>query len=235
MVASFYEFSDDFIEFFYLKSINEGLARENTELKNQLIQLQNKLDVLKSSDTISTKLRIDADKEIGFINAKVISNSTNKTLNYITLNKGSRDGIQVDMGVVNEDGVVGIVANVSEKFAVVIPILNPRIQINAKFKKNNYSGPIQWDGGDYRFANLKDIARHVQFSLGDSLITSGYTYSFPEGFLIGRIEDFKIKESDPYYKIKVKLAVNFRTLSYVKVLNFINLDEQRNLEQSVIK
>lgn len=233
ITASLYAFSNDFIEFFYLKSVNSGLANENTLLKNKVIQLENKLDALEKTLPDTSHYQVDAEKEISFVNARVISNSTNKLLNYITLNKGARDGIKSDMGVVNEDGVVGIVAGVSEKFSVVIPVLNPRVQINAKFIKNNYSGPIQWDGGDYRFANLKDIARHVQFALGDSLITSGYTYSFPEGILIGRVESFNIKDSESYYNIKVKLAVNFRTLSYVKVLNFINLEEQKKLEQKV--
>jgi rod shape-determining protein MreC len=135
------------------------------------------------------------------------------------------------MGVVSEEGVVGIVKTVSKNFSVVIPILNPKIEISCKFKRNNYSGGLLWSGEDYRFANLTDIARHVELALGDTLITSGLTNTFPEGVPVGYIEDFKIKESDAYYKIKVKLAVNFRTLSHVKVINYLNYKEQKNLEK----
>lgn len=237
ITASVYNFTSNFYGYFYLNAVNEGLARENVMLKNRITLLENKMStfepLLKDSDNMTHY--IDPEKEISYINAKVISNSTNKILNFITLNKGKRDGIQQDMGVINENGVVGIVSSVSDKFSVVIPVLNPRIQISTKFLKNNYSGPLQWDGGDYRFANLKDIARHVQFSLGDSLVTTSYTHSFPEGILVGRIEDFNIRESDPYYHIKVRLAVNFKTLSYVKVINYANLNEQKNLENSILQ
>jgi rod shape-determining protein MreC len=230
VLASFYAVSSSFVEFFYLRTANNGLAEENVNLKNQLVTLQNQLSTYQSRPSEFEKTFIAPDKEISFIQAKVINNSTNRTLNYITLNKGFRDGIQVDMGVINEEGVVGIVSNVSEKFSVVIPLLNPKINIDSKFKKNNYSGPVHWEGLDYRYANLKDIARHVEFSLGDSIITSGFTDSFPEGILVGTVDDFKIRESDAYYHIKVKLAVNFRTLTHVKVVRYKNYEEQQNLE-----
>lgn len=234
MLASLYEISNSVVEFFYLRQANNSLAFENTRLNNELIELRNQLKSVNPYAADSTRaVYVQPENEISYIYAKVIHNSTNKMLNYITLNKGSRDGIRVDMGVVNEEGVVGIVSKVTEKFSVVIPVLNPKLQINSKFKKNNYSGPIVWEGKDYRYAKLNDIARHVKFSLGDSLITSGYTYSFPEGILIGTVDDFLIQESDAYYNIKVKLAVNFRTLSHVRVINYLNYEEQRNLEQSV--
>jgi len=233
ILASLYSVSNSVIEYFYLKSTNEGLASENTALKNQLVQLQNQLETLKPQGPDSANIKISPDKEISFVQAKVINNSTNKLLNYITLNKGKRDGIQPDMGVVNEDGVVGIVSNVSEKFSVVIPLINPKIQINSKFIRNNYSGPIHWEGYNYRYVNLNDIARHVVFSLGDTIVTSGYSKSFPEGILVGTVDDFKISESDAYYHIKVKLGVNFRTLTHVKVINYLNYQEQQNLENTM--
>lgn len=233
ILASLYSVSNSVIEYFYLKSTNEGLASENTALKNQLVQLQNQLETLKPQVPDSANIKISPDKEISFVQAKVINNSTNKLLNYITLNKGKRDGIQPNMGVVNEDGVVGIVSNVSEKFSVVIPLINPKIQINSKFIRNNYSGPIHWEGYNYRYVNLNDIARHVVFSLGDTIVTSGYSKSFPEGILVGTVDDFKISESDAYYHIKVKLGVNFRTLTHVKVINYLNYQEQQNLENTM--
>ena len=234
VLASMYEVSNSVVEYFYLRQANNGLALENTQLKNQLVELKNQLQVIAPADSVNqNQLQVDPQNEISYIYAKVIHNSTNKMQNYITLNKGERDGIRVDMGVVNEDGVVGIVAKVTEKFSVVIPVINPKLQINSKFKSNNYSGPIVWEGKDYRFTKLNDIARHVKFALGDTLITSGYTYSFPEGILIGTVDDFVINESDAYYDIKIRLAVNFRTLSHVQVINYLNYEEQRQLEKSV--
>ena len=236
VVSGLYEVSNSVFEFFKLSAANESLSEENTALKNQIIHLQNELTALKPEvNKDSLNFKIPPEMEYKLISAKVINNSTHKLQNYITLNKGSRDGIHADMGVVSENGVVGIVKTVSEKFSVVIPVLNQNIKINSKFKKNNYSGPLVWNGRDYRFANLTDIARHVEFSLGDTLITSGFTSTFPEGIPVGVINDFDIKESDPYYNIQVKLAVNFRTLSHVKVINYLNYKEQRAIEQAAEK
>jgi len=231
VVSEIYVFNNSIFEFFKLKGANENLSEENTALKNEIIQLKNKLSTILPRQKDSLKFKIPPEMEYKFISAKVINNSTNKIQNYITLNKGFSDGIEVDMGVICDEGVVGIIKTVSEKFSVVIPILNERLKVNCKFSKSNYSGPLQWSGLDYRYANLEDIARHVEFSLGDSLVTSGFTNAFPEGIPIGTIEHFNIKPSDPYYNINVKLSVNFRTLSYVKVINYLNYREQKCLEK----
>jgi len=231
MVSGLYEWSNGVVEFFKLRAANDNLSEENTLLKNQVIKLQNQLETLKPRTKDSVRFRIPPEMEYEFISAKVISCTTNKLQNYITINKGEIDGIKPDMGVVGDEGVVGIVKTVSRRFAVVIPILNPKIEISCRFKRNNYSGGLLWDGVDYRHAYLTDIARHVEFSMGDSLVTSGLTNTFPEGIPVGNIEDFKIKESDAYYKIKVKLAVNYRTLSHVKVINYLNYTEQKGLEK----
>jgi len=231
VASTMFEWSNSVVEFFKLRAANDNLSEENTALKNQLVKLQNQLVSLKKETPDSVHFRIPPEMEYQFIAAKVIKCTTNKTLNYITINKGALDGIKPDMGVVSDEGVVGIVKTVSPKFSVVIPILNPKIEISCKFKRSNYSGGLLWNGEDSRYANLNDIARHVELALGDTLITSGLTSTFPEGIPVGNIEDFKIKESDAYYKIKVKLAVDFRTLSHVKVINYLNYQEQKDLEK----
>ena len=231
VASTMFEWSNSVVEFFKLRTANDNLSEENTALKNQLVKLQNQLVSLKKETPDSVHFRIPPEMEYQFIAAKVIKCTTNKTLNYITLNKGALDGIKPDMGVVSDEGVVGIVKTVSTKFSVVIPIINPKIEISCKFKRSNYSGGLLWNGEDSRYANLNDIARHVELALGDTLITSGLTSTFPEGIPVGNIEDFKIKTSDAYYKIKVKLAVDFRTLSHVKVINYLNYQEQKDLEK----
>lgn len=235
VVSSFYEVSNTVVEFFKLRAANDNLSDENTALKNQIVKLQAEVMALKPHAKDSVHFQLPPELEYEFISAKVINGSTNKLQNYITLNKGSRDGIRPDMGVIGDEGVVGIVKTVNTKYSVVIPVLNEKIRINCKFKKNNYTGPLQWDGLDYRYANLNDIARHVELSLGDTLVTSGYASNFPEGVPVGLIEDFKISPSDSYYRIKVKLAVNFRTISHVKVIKYMNYGEQKAVEATAEK
>lgn len=231
VVSTLYDWDNSFFEFLNLKTANKNLSEENTTLKNQVLNLKNELAVLHPIRRDSIDFRIPPEMQYRFISAKVINCSTNKLQNYITIDRGSKDGIKPDMGVVNNDGVVGIVKNVSDNFAVVIPILNPKLEISCRLKRNNYIGALMWNGEDTRFANLTDIARHVELSLGDTLITSGLTPSFPEGIPVGRVEDFKLNQSDAYYSIKVELAVDFKTISYVKIINYLNFKEQRDLEK----
>lgn len=236
VVASLYNINNSVNEYFRLKKSNEDLVRENLILQNRLLQTEAQMADLENNLSVGKTLIPSANKhELRYISAKVINNSTNKQLNYITLNKGSKDGIRPDMGVVNQDGVVGIIAKVSENYAVVIPVLNANIHINGKFASNQYFGFVNWDGRDYRYAKFNDIARHVNFTAGDSIITTGYTQSFPEGIMIGTVDNFDIKKSDAYFNIKVKLAVNFRTLSHVKVIDYINYQERTAVENSMTK
>lgn len=228
-----YEKSSDFFEFFKLKEANANLALENTELINKVAVLESQLASLTDSMFIAgwEKKTVPPEREYEYIPARIIRSTTHLAQNYLTLNKGSNQGIKPDMGVISDAGVVGIVQTVSPRFSKVIPILNAQTTISTKFKKNNYYGPLVWDGKDYRYAKLDDIARHVRFSLGDTLITSGLVKTFPEGILVGTINDYNIKESDAYYNIQVKLAVDFRVLTHVKVINYLNYEEQEILEQ----
>lgn len=232
VAGKMFEMSNKVVEFFKLSDANRNLAEENTLLKNKVTELENQLYTLTdSSSTASWKsIRIPPERQYDYISAKVIRITTHQVQNYITLNKGSLDSISPDMGVIGDQGVVGIVESVSPHFSKVIPVLHPKSTIVTKFKKSNYYGPLVWDGVDYRYAKLKDIARHVKFSLGDSLVTSGFK-SFPEGIMVGTINNFDIKESDAYYNVQVKLAVDFRTLTHVKVINYQNYQEQKVLEE----
>ena len=229
VVAGLFQATTSVTDFLKLKSANQELANENTWLRNELTVLQARLMVVE--DRIND-FRVPPEMEYDFVLAKVISNSTNKIQNYITINKGAIDGIQPDMGVISSEGVVGVVKTVSNRFATIIPVLSPMLQLNSKFKHTNYYGPLLWKGEDYRYAQLGDIARHVDVNMGDTIVTSGLTKTFPEGFLVGVVDDYSLGDSSPSFDIKVKLAVNFKTLSYVKVIRYLNYSEQKELEEN---
>lgn len=230
VAARMYQSSESVFDFFKLKQANVKLNEENADLRNRIVGLQNEL--IRIRNLQNDTAYIPAENDLQYIPAKIINNSTNKYKNYITINKGERDGVAPGMGVIATDGVVGIVKTVSNKFAVIIPILNPEISINSKFKSNNYIGPVEWQGEDYRFANLMDIARHVHVYKGDSIVTSGLTSTFPEGIPVGTVEEFYLGENNAYYTIQIRLAVNFRTLSYVRIIRNNNQSEWENTEKT---
>lgn len=228
-----FEVSNELVEFFKLRESNKNLSKENTDLLNRVTELESKLNAIADSTDVSDwkNIRISPENEYSYIPAKVIRITTGQLSNYITLNKGSDENIKPDMGVIADNGVVGIVQSVSPRFSKVIPLIHPQSTLVSKLKKTNYYGPVVWDGKDYRFAQFEDIARHVRFSLGDTLLTGGFK-TFPEGIMVGTIDNYDIQASDAYYNIQVKLAVDFRTLTHVKVINYKHFEEQNELENA---
>ena len=229
-VASYlFHVSSSVTDFLNLRSENESLLTQNIELKNRIVQLENKLALAEFDNQINFDY-IYPEKEFRFIPARIINNSTNRTRNFITLNQGERDGVRANMGVVSAEGVVGIVKTISNRFSVVISLLNPMNRVSSKITRNNQVGPLIWDGKDYRYAMLADIPRHVELFVGDTIVTSGLTATFPACIPIGVIESYTIGEGDAFYTIRVRLAVNFRTVSNVSVFDYKNYYEQKEIE-----
>jgi rod shape-determining protein MreC len=225
LVGTLYERFSHLDDYFSLSRTNARLAAENASLRKQLqfrIMNQEKYPVNRP-DTVDAPAYY-------FASAKVISNSVNKQFNYITLNKGSRQGIKPDMGIISADGVVGVITNVSPNYSTGLSILNKRLSIPAKINKNNYFGALVWDGEHSNTADLKEIPFHIIVNVGDTVVTSGYSSIFPEGIMIGTISKFDVEGGTNFYNIKVELSTNFRTLKYVEVVKNTKQAELKKLE-----
>ncbi len=223
--ASIYEMSSNLTHYFQLRRINEELATENAALQTKLQKLQ-VVDIFSQADT-----SVISDTTYQFIPARIINNSVNKQYNYVTLNKGRLDGIEPDMGIIGPNGVVGMITNVSAHYSSGPSILNKRWRVSAKIKKNSYFGSLFWGGNDSQYAQLNEIPFHVELALGDTIITSGYSSIFPEGILIGVIEDFNHDSGANFYQVNVRLSTNFKTISHIEVVKNNFLEEQNNLEE----
>lgn len=234
----FYDKSYAFRNYFSLKKTNNQLLEENTSLRNKIEkykQLCKKPEPYKQDTAIDTLIvKQDTITQYEYIHARVINNSINKQYNYLTLNKGTEAGIRSEMGVISPNGIVGIALNVTSNYSSVISVLNRKLQISAKIKKNKYYGSLSWDGKNYQEVTLNEIPYHVDIQKGDTIITSGYSAIFPEGILIGYIKDFNIKEGN-FYNITVKLSNDMKNLTYVYVIKNTLRKEQKTLEKSIIK
>lgn len=233
IVGSIYKFSNSVSEYFKLKKINNNLAEENAELRNELYAQKRELEFIKQDSTFSIRQKQATEKNYTFIPAKVINVSVNKYKNHITLDKGSTDGIRSEMGVINESGVIGIVSSVSSHFSVVIPVLNPSSRISAKVENKSKTGSLIWDGKDVRRAILEEVPLYVPIAKGDKVITSGYSSIFPEGIQIGTVNSFR-KENDSFYFIEVDLSPDFNSLSYVDIIDYKHAEEQKELEEKEV-
>lgn len=208
------------------------LHHENRKLAEENAMLYNSLSSSYAYNTLNNTTDSSGRRKYYYVPARVINNSVNKQHNYITLDKGTESGIAPDMAVISTDGIVGVVKSVSPHYSSVLSVLNRDFRVSAKIKKNGYFGPITWSGSSSYYATLVDIPHHVEISVGDTIITSGYGGVFPEGYLIGTISDFRLKGGN-YYEIKVKLANEFRKLNYVQVIQNYSKSEIDSLENLV--
>ena len=229
VTASIQLMNDNIVSYFRLSTDNAQLLEQNTRLLEQNAQLNAALRqpeneyspaVLGNDSTPVHALYIPADMDYAYIPARVIAFSNDRHHNYITLNKGRRDGITPDMGVIGKDGIVGVVQSVSSHFAVVAPVIHEGIFISSRISKNDYMATLHWHMPDMRHAALEDVARHVDVQVGDSIVTSGMSAIFPADMPVGVVTDVSIGEGDSYYDIDVELATDFRSLRTVHVLKY---------------
>lgn len=230
-----YELSGGVTSYFHLKSVNEDLLDRNMMLEQQIANLEGALLAQKVDSATVSSLKNLPRTNYEVFKARVANNSLNMADNYITLDKGSNDGIREEMGVVDGNGVVGIVYKTSPHFSLVISVLNSKSSISCKIVGSEYFGYLKWEHGDSRFAYLKDLPRHAEFNLGDTVVTSGYSTVFPEGIIVGTVDDMSDSNDGLSYLLKIKLATDFGKISDVRVITKTAQEEQKELEQNSIK
>jgi len=229
ITATVYNAYNSTLDYFRLSSINNELAKENAQLRTIL---ESNFGPIAKADSIYQF--VDSTKTTyHFTPARVINNSVNKPYNYLILNKGSKHGIKPDQGIVSAEGVVGVVSKVSESYSLGLSLLNSRWGVSSKLKKSGFFAPVSWDGSDYRVVNLNEIPFHVEISMGDTVVTSGYSSIFPEGIVIGTIQSFSRPEGENYYKIDVELTTNFKQLKFVNVIDNLERESINQLENTV--
>lgn len=223
--GTYYEVFGTIREYLSLRQTNRELYRENTLLRNRIDRLVRSPETSHANGQDSVP-----DRQFTYIPARVINNSVNKQFNFITLDKGRHHGIEPEMAVIAPEGVVGVVYAVSGNFSTVIPMINRNFRLSAKILKNGYFGSLYWTGSGYRKAILEDIPYHVEIQSGDTIVTSGYSAIFPEGIMVGTIADVEAGEAN-FNSITVDIAVDFKNLRYVNVINNLLRNEQQALER----
>lgn len=229
VVGRIYDWSSQLEHFFSLTKVNEELTARNIALEEKISDLSEKLTaVTKDSSYVKDSLLLPV-QEMKLIPAKVVSNSIIRPDNLMTINKGSKDGVKKDMGVVCGTGVVGIVYLVSPQYSVVIPLLNTKSNISCKIENREYFGYLIWQGGATDVAYLDDIPRHARFKLNENIVTSGYSSIFPPGIKVGKILHVYNSADGVSYRLSVKLSTNFSTLRDVSVVDNTAMKERIEL------
>lgn len=210
--------------YFHLKSINERLQAANADLQNQVLNLKSEIAELKvlAGDSLS---QIKPETRFSYVSAAVINNNTRHPKNYFTINRGRLDGVEPGMGVVDQNGVVGIVNVVGDHMSRVMSLLNETQHFSVKLKDTSFIGSLTWKGADATIGYVEEMPRHVEYSIGDTIVTSGYSTTFPEGIPVGVILNRVRSNDDSFFSFKVKLASDFKALSAVRVIKDIYKQE----------
>jgi rod shape-determining protein MreC len=224
-----FEMKSDVGAFFSLTKINKELTQRNLYLEHQVSQLQARVyDKTVGKDFIH-KGQLAMLEGFRLIPAKVVDNSVNKPQNFVTIDKGSVDGIRQDMGVACGNGVVGIVYLVSKHYSVVIPVLNTESNISCAIDGTGYFGYLHWKGGPSDIAYLDDVPRHAHFRLHGKIVTSGYSSVFPPGVMVGEILHVFNSDDGLSYRLMIKLSTDFGNLRDVCVIDDSSVKERLNL------
>lgn len=219
-----YSKRDEFTSYLRLAEINDQLAIENANLRSVLPE--NYI----TSDTAVYRAQ-GARQQYTYTPAKVVNATVSRKRNYLTLNKGYAEGIGIEMGVIANGSIVGIVSSVSENYAIVMPILHTKFQGSVKMKGTGEFGILEWLGGDPLFAFVKEIPKHVYINVGDTVVTTGFSSHFPEGMLIGSVEALEDKPEENFHRVKVKLATDYRKVAWVQVVKNLQKMEIDSLQQ----
>lgn len=214
--SAIYGTTSEITNYFGLLSVNKRLQESNAQLQNEVLNLRNEIAQYKvlTQDTAGTwtKGRFD------YIGATVINNSTRHPQNHFTIDRGTTDGVEPGMGIVDQSGIVGIVEVAGKHTSRAISLLNQTQHFSAKIKKTPFVGSLTWRGEDPTIAYLEEVPRHAKFHIGDTITTSGFSTTFPEGIDVGTIIGRVKTTDDTFYVLKIRLASDFKSLGTVRII-----------------
>ena len=208
-------------QYFNLKKENQLLLEENSRLKMVAFSQENFVPV----DSL-LEYKYDLYPSLVYKNSYALPN------NYLTLNKGQNDSIKEDYGVITSKGIVGIIDATSKNYSRVLSILNTNSRVDVKLKKTNYFGILSWDGKSPEITQLKDVQDLVKLSIGDTIVTSGYSSTFPPNIPVGSIDSYRLNDTEDLYIIDVKLFNDMRNLEHVYIIKNIDINELEALNLS---
>ena len=231
-----YQKQQDVVYYFGLSRMNDSLLNENLRLRNQLALMRNN-DTLGDSVVRVPVTASDSNKKVIQYNdfiyrtARVINNSVASGNNFITINRGSAEGIQKGMAVISGTGVVGRVVNVSKHFASVISVLSVKQRVSARLKDGTVSY-VTWEGNNPDVMHMENIPQQIKVRKNDSVYTTSYSF-FPADILIGTVVTATRARKNNMQTLHLKTATNFRNLQYVYVIENKMMAERLQLEDSV--
>jgi rod shape-determining protein MreC len=224
-------------DYFHQGEENKRVHRMNDSLMNLLRTNFYYPDSIKKA--VTDTVMIDSTKGVRryyWLDAKVVYSTVNFDKNYMQLDRGAKYGIKDNMAVLSSDGsVVGVVVNVSPNFSQVMSLLHVQSSVSASLKSTGESGRIKWDGKDPKTVIFEGIPKSVQVKVGDTVVTSKYSYNFPPDKIIGTVSGIGTDPATGLFLLKIRPSVNFNNVQQVFVVENLQREEQVQLEKDTEK
>lgn len=220
--------------YFGLAEVNDRLATQNAALLQRVEELE-ALVALQQLDSLSQAEAVQRVHRTGYVitPAQIIDKSINRADNFMTLDRGTLDGVQPNMGVMSANGVVGVVYKCTEHYSLVMSLLNSKSSVSCKVQGSNDLGYLRWNGGDTRYAMLHDLPRYSAVAIGDTIVTSGNSSFFPEGIMVGSVEELYPSSDGLSMTLKIALSAHFSQLERVFIMRKMDAEEMAALKESL--
>ncbi len=218
-VAGFiHEQEQEILLYRHLKEENLRLTQENITLQESLRIMRLKLKLQGHEQSQTEEMVAQELANYDLIPAMVCGNSVAQRDNLMLINRGREDGVKPQQAVVSGTGVVGIIANSSRNYSVVIPLLNSRSSISCRIRGSEYFGYLHWKGGNPLVAQLDDVPAHSRVKEGDVVETSGFSNIFPQGLFVGKVIKVGNSPDGQSLQLSVNLSTDIANLSEVMVV-----------------
>jgi rod shape-determining protein MreC len=221
-------------DYFGLAEVNDRLANQNAALLQRVEELE-ALIAFQQLDSLSQAEAIQRVHRMGYVitPAQIIDKSINRSDNFMTIDRGILDGVQPNMGVMSANGIVGVVYKCTEHYSLVMSLLNSKSSVSCKVQGSNDLGYLRWNGGDARYGMLYDLPRYSSVAIGDTIVTSGNSTFFPEGILVGKVEELYPSSDGLSMTLKVALSAQFSQLERVFIMRKMDAEELEALKESL--
>lgn len=213
-----------------LDHTNQELQKNNAALMEKLPQSFIRID--------SSKVQINDTiyrQQFEYIPADLINSTVEKRNNYFTIKAGTIHGVERGLGVVSDNGVVGVIHRCSEHYSIVKSVLTKDINISVIVDGMELYGLLKWDGVDARRGSVTGISNDLQIKKWTKIITREGTGIFPKGIMVGKVETLKSVEGEAFWDVSILFSEDYRKLQKVYVVKNILSDEQQKLEALIPK
>lgn len=209
------------------------LRKENIRLTEHIATLENRIRTLEAS-LPEERVKVEGIlQRYEYLPARVISATTNRRRNFITLDKGFRDGVSADMAVMTPEGyAVGVVVDCSENFAVAKTLLNVDFRVGGVLAEDGSHGAVIWSGGDTQLIDFIELSKYANVNEGDEVRAAGFSHYFPREAVIGNIEKVALSDNGTSYNCKIRLAADMGRVFNVVLVRNTSAGEAQALEES---